>query len=815
MSFEFNSQPNTKYMRILKLLALLFMFSTLAYSQKADFRAAEKFTSENLGKMVGSTSVRPVYLKDSDIFWYSYKTGNGEYYWMVDPAKKIREPLFDNYYLVSEVNQKINKILNPLEPGIKKLEFKKDNKSFNFEVDSFKFEYILKTKEIKIVDTIEKEKPKEDGWKNYNKDSTWIVFARKHNLYLMKAKDKDSVEYQLTKDGEMYYSWQSKDDDTTSTKRLRASAVWFKDNKKFYVVKDDNRKVKDLWVINVLKNPRPELESYKYPMPGDENVPQFELWVFDVDSTAGVKMQVDKWKDQTLSVDLLEKRSDALIFTRLDRTCAKKEVCLANTVTGESKVLISETDEPYFNWEYSGVHAINEGKDLIWWSERTGFGQFYLYDGDGNFKNQITKGNFVCGSVMRIDTLGRVLYFQAFGREKGKDPYFSMIYRINFDGSDMQLLTPEDATHSFSMAELSNKYFVDTYSRADLAPVSVLRDVKGNVLMKLEETDLTRLLQTGWQMPERVKVKAVDGVTDLYGIMWKPIKMEEGRKYPIISKVYPGPQEESFTVSSWSATGRYNLALAQLGFVTVSMGHRGGSPMRDKYYHTYGYDNLRDYALPDDKYALEQLADRYDFIDITRVGIYGHSGGGFMSTAAILTYPDFYTAAVSSAGNHDNNIYNLWWGETHNGVKEVTKTVKKKDVKDIKDGEGVKDVKEEKKEKTGEPWFAEDTVKKETEKVTKFEAKVAKNQDLAKNLKGHLLLVHGDIDNNVHPGNSIRVADALIAAGKRFDYMVMPGQRHGFGNYSKYFERMMWYYFAEHLLGDYRTNVEIYLPDSK
>ncbi len=799
-------------MRKLKLLFVLLLAGSLAFAQKADFRAAEKYTSENLGKMVGSTSVRPVYLKDSDTFWYSYKTGDGEFYWLVDPVKKIREPLFDNYYLVSEVNQKIDKILNPLEPAIKKLEFKKDNKSFTFEVDSFKFEYVLKTKEIKLVDTIQKEKPKDDGWKSYNKDSTWIVFARKHNLYLMNAKDKDSVEYQLTTDGEKYYSWQANDSDTVTTKRLRAGARWFKDNKKFFVMRDDTRKVKDLWVINVLKNPRPELETYKYAMPGDENVPQFELWVFDVDSKAGVKMQIDKWKDQTVTVDLFEKRSDALMFTRLDRTCAKKEVCIANTATGESKVLIRETDEPYFNWDYSRVYAINEGKDLIWWSERTGFGQFYLYDGEGNFKNQITKGNFVCGNVMRIDTLARVLYFQAFGREKGIDPYFSMIYRVNFDGSGMELITPEDGTHSFSMPELSNKFFVDTYSRADFAPVSVLRDVKGTVLLKLEETDLRRLYETGWQMPERVKVKAMDGVTDLYGIMWKPFKMEEGRKYPIVSYVYPGPQVESFSLP-WSATGRTNLALAQLGFVTVSMGHRGGSPMRDKYYHTYGYDNLRDYAIPDDKYALEQLADRYDFIDITKVGIYGHSGGGFMSTAAILTAPDFYTAAVSSAGNHDNNIYNLWWGETHNGVKEVTKTVKKKTTvnndmmkKDTVKVDGVK---------TGEPWLVEDSVKKNTETVTKFEAKVNKNQDLAKNLKGHLLLVHGDIDNNVHPGNSIRVADALIAAGKRFDFMMMPGQRHGFGNYSKYFERLMWYYFAEHLLGDYRNNVEVYLPDSK
>lgn len=794
---------------------LLFLFTlsislAVAFGQKADFRAAERYSAENLGKMVGSTSVRPIYLNDSEQFWYSYKTGDGQFYWLVDPAKKTKEPLFDNYHLVSEVNQQIHKILNPLEPAIRKLEFKKDNKSFTFEVDSFKFEYTLKNHEIKVVDTIKKEKPKNDRWMNYNKDSTWIVFAKNHNLFLMKADDPDSTEYQLTTDGELHYSYQADGSDTTSTKRLRARAGWFKDNQKFYVTRSDSREVKDLWVINVLKN-RPELETYKYAMPGDENVPQTELWVFDVEKKAGVKVQTEKWKDQTLDINLLGDRSDAMIFIRQDRTCAKKEVCLADTETGETKLLFAETDEPYFNWSYSRLYPINEGKEMIWWSERTGFGQFYLYDGDGNLKNQMTKGNFVCGNVMRIDTLARVLYFEAFGREAGIDPYFTMIYRVNFDGSDMQLLTPEDATHSFNVAKETNKYFVDTYSRADLAPVSVLRDVKGSLIMKLEETDLRRLYETGWQMPERVKVKAVDGVTDLYGIMWKPLKMEEGRKYPIISYVYPGPQVESFSLP-WSTTGRYNMALAQLGFVTVSMGHRGGSPMRDKYYHTYGYDNLRDYAIPDDKYALEQLADRYDFIDITKVGIYGHSGGGFMSTAAILTMPDFYDVAVSSAGNHDNNIYNLWWGETHHGVKEVVKTVRKKKDNNKKNGE---DKKEEIKEKIeeGMPWYEEDSVKKEEEKTIRYEAKIPKNQELAKNLKGHLLLVHGDIDNNVHPGNSIRVADALITAGKRFDLMLMPGQRHGFGKYSKYFERMMWYYFAEHLLGDYRNNVEIYLPE--
>jgi len=353
-----------------------------------------------------------------------------------------------------------------------------------------------------------------------------------------------------------------------------------------------------------------------------------------------------------------------------------------------------------------------------------------------------------------------------------------MTYKASIDRGGMTLVTPENGNHTFSMSK-SSKFYVDTYSRVDLEPRSVLRDGNGTILMELERPDLTELYRTGWKMPEVFRVKAKDGVTDLYGVIYKPFDFDSTRKYPVISYVYPGPQTESVPYA-FSVNARYNVALAQLGFIVVNFGHRGGSPMRNHYYHSYGYNDLRDYALADDKYGIEQLADRFHYIDINRVGIYGHSGGGFMSTAAILTYPDFYDVAVSSSGNHDNNIYNQWWGETHNGVEQVEKTVKGK--------EGEKS----------------DSV------VISFKADIEKNQDLVKNLKGYLLLTTGDIDDNVHPANTIRVANALIKANKRFDFMILPGQRHGYGEYAPYFERVMWYYFAEHLLGDYRTNVDLY-----
>jgi dipeptidyl aminopeptidase/acylaminoacyl peptidase len=297
---------------------------------------------------------------------------------------------------------------------------------------------------------------------------------------------------------------------------------------------------------------------------------------------------------------------------------------------------------------------------------------------------------------------------------------------------------------------------------------------------------MTRLNEAGYNLPENFSVKAADGKTDLYGVMWKPADFDPEKTYPIISYVYPGPQVEPYPSNfSIGGTAARAHSLSQVGFVVVAMGNRGGSPLRDKWYHNYGHGNLRDYALDDNRYGIEQLAGTRSYIDLDRVGIYGHSGGGFMSTAALLTYPEFYKVAVSSAGNHDNNIYNIWWSEFHHGVDAKTDSV-------TVENENGEEVKEER---------------------TTFSSRIPSNAELADNLQGRLLLVHGEMDNNVHPAHTYRVADALIRAGKRFDMMIFPEMRHGFGRYTDYFERMLWDYFAEHLLGHYPENIDINLPD--
>lgn len=768
------------------LMLMLMVAPGLIHAQhKANFKAADKFYGESMRNLTGSTSVNANWIKDSDKFWYSYKTSEGTNFYMVDAARRTKSQLFDQDYLAGELSKALNRAVNAKELDLKEFKYDTDKGIFTFHVDSVGFEFNQNSRVVTKGDSIAK-RERRPTWTSYSPDSTWIAFAKNHNLYIMRADDADSTEFQLTTDGEKWYSYGANDSDTTTDKRVRAGVRWFEDSKKIMAKRQDRRKVDDLWVIDVTSRGRPSLETYKYPMPGDKNVPQDELHVFDVEKKSQVKIQADRWKDQSIGgayfgsgggIFMSAKESKYLWFIRRDRTWSKIDLCRADTETGEVKILVEEISKPYFNTRYANVGLIDEGKEIIWFSERDGWGQLYLYDGEGNLKNKITKGYFVAGDIQKIDTLQRKIYFEGYGLEKGVDPYYNMYYSVNFDGTGQTLLTPENATHSFRMSD-TRKFFVDTYSRVDKAPVSVLRDNTGKVVMPLEETDMSLLMAAGYTYPEPFSVKAADNVTDLYGVMWKPYDFDSTKNYPIVTYVYPGPQTEP--VPKNFTTGR-NEALANLGFIVVAVGQRGGSPQRSRYYHTFGYDNMRDYPLADNKYALEQLADRHDFINISKVGIFGHSGGGFMSTAALLTYPDFYTAAVSSAGNHDNNMYNIWWGEVHHGVKEVKKKVKRKN-------------------ENGE----EETV----EEIT-FESKIKTNAELAKNLKGHLLLVHGDRDNNVHPGNSIRVADALIQANKRFDFMVMPGQRHGFGRYQEYFDKMMWYYFAEHLLGDYRTTVDL------
>jgi dipeptidyl-peptidase-4 len=685
------------------------------------------------------------------------------------------------------------------------------------------FEYELATARVSLLE-VDPHPARFPRWAALSPDEKTVVFARKENLFMMdadnfakalkKADDPTIVETQLTKDGEEHYSYgrtareiqnqreqeqqqreqqqeegggQQQDEErdmTDPTGRMPAVAlIWSRDSNKVALVRRDSRKVSDLWVINALATPRPTLETYRYAMPGEANIPQSEIHVFDRNSKQRVTVKEDRFPDQGVQIAAMPQRnniqrdprrplaaqwlsdtSDKLYFTRLSRDQHRMDVAVADTATGEVKTLIEERLNTYV--ESKPLRLVNGGTELIFWSERDGWGHFYLYDAaSGALKNRITEGEFVTTAIEGVDDKARVLYLSAGGREKGEDPYYTHLYRVGLDGTGFKLLNPGDASHSVSVTE-SARFFVDNASRVNGTPESNLYDVTGANVMKLETPDLTPLTEAGFKFPEPFTVKADDGITDLYGVMYKPFNFDPSKKYPIIAFVYPGPQTESVTKTFNPRSN--NISLAQFGFIVVEVGNRGGHPQRSKWYHNYGYGNLRDYGLADKKAAIEQLARRHAFVDINRVGIWGHSGGGFMSAAAILVYPDFFKVAWSESGNHENNIYNNSWSEKHHGVKEVEK-----------DG-----------------------------KVT-FEYDIEKNSELAKNLKGHLMLITGDIDNNVHPAGTYRLADALIKANKRFDMFVLPGVRHSFQPVSGYVNWLRGDYFARHLLGASSETIDI------
>ena len=878
---------------------------------KPNYELASDWTAQKVGRLVFDTTVAPRWLETSDRFWYAYQTRDGRKFYLVDPLRRAKAPLFDHVKMAATLTSITREPYDAQHLPFTTVKFVRKDAAFQFDVQvprdaeiakpkkpvmtdsqggtkvsgqeppgggpdgtlstqstqsfdlsassassafhipqqgqrgrgatagrgaqpsknrTLHFEYNVATGNVDLLDDDYKA-PQRPRWASLSPDGKTIVFARNHNLFTMdadsyalaqkKGDDPAIKETQLTKDGEEHYSFarsaqelqqqqeqqqqqqqqqqeqgeqqQTVDEQDAATggnARVPAIQVtWSKDSKKFSLVRRDQRKLGELWVINALAQPRPKLETYRYAMPGEPNVTQYEIDVFDVAARTMTKVKADRFKDQTLQIASapvssrfagggrggqnpdapppmwLSDTSDKLYFTRISRDQHKVDVCIAAPDTGDVKVLVEERLNTYI--ETKPLRLASAGQDLIFWSERTGWGHYYVYDAaSGALKNALTAGEYVTTGIEGLDDKARVAYVAGVGREAGEDPYYPHLYRVGYDGSAIKLLDPGNASHAVSLAD-SNRYFVDNVSRVDATSSAALYDTLGNVVTKLEEPDVSALKEAGFKFPEPFKVKADDGVTDLYGVMYKPFDFDPARKYPVILYVYPGPQTESVTKTFNPRSN--SQSLAQFGFVVVEVGNRGGNPQRSKWYHNYGYGNLRDYGLADKKAAVEQLARRFPYIDINKVGIWGHSGGGFMSTAAMLVYPDFFKVAVSESGNHENNIYNNTWSEKNHGIKETLD----------KDGNAT------------------------------FEFDIEKNSELAKNLKGHLLLSTGDIDNNVHPANTMRMADALIKANKRFDMLVIPGVRHGYGDRSAYFNWVRADYFCRHLLGQAADSVDI------
>ena len=789
------------------LFALALLTGANAFSQETpDYEAAARFSQKAIARMVFSTSVTPNWFKDSDKFWYSYKTPAGERYYIVDPATGSKTEAFDMEKLAMEVTSIVRDPFDAQHLPLTGLELK-DDKVFRFDVSStrdvpdttalkkdpkskktvkkvYHFEYDIASKKLSEYEPEEREYP---AWASVSPDGQTGVFAKDNNLWWMdkenmkKAardeKDSTLVEHQLTFDGIRDYGYgygnYTGNTDTSKTKRTPVSMIaWSPDSRHFATMKYDMRGLKELWVINSVAQPRPTLETYKYQMPGEPG-PQEELYVFDMSDGSSKRYHTNAWKDQELSFEMRPRKSverydkyrsrvwlgddNGFYAHRISRDIKKIDYVYIDLASDSTRTVISERMNSFI--EGRDLRLIKDGSQIIEWSERNGWANLYLYNSDGTLVRNLTEGAYHVSDIVQVNEKEGYVVFTACGVEKGENPYNEHTYRVSLNGGPIRRLDVDDMDVKATGSD-DGRYYVINYSRVDCAPKSALIDGNGK-LTPLEEADLSLLYEAGYKMPERFTVKAADGVTDLYGAMYKPFNFDPEKKYPIIEYVYPGPQVEANNIS-WSSSMLRVDRLAQIGFIVITVGNRGGHPDRSKWYHNYGYGNLRDYGLEDQKTAVQQLAARYPWIDGTRVGIHGHSGGGFMSTAAILTYPDFYTAAVSCSGNHDNSIYNRWWSEQHHGIME----------KISEQGD------------------------------TTFVYSIKTNPEIASNLKGHLMLVTGDIDNNVHPANTIRVVDALIKANKRFDFLMLPGQRHGYGDMNEYFFYRMADYFSEWLLGD-------------
>jgi dipeptidyl-peptidase-4 len=613
------------------------------------------------------------------------------------------------------------------------------------------------------------DKPAQGGKGNFleslSPDGKKAAFIKDWNLWVRDVETKK--ETQLTFDGVKDYGYAT--DNAGWTHSDRPIMLWSPDSKKIATFQQDQRHVSTMYLVKT-KVGAPELEQWKYPLPEDKKIIQIERVIIDVDNAKVIRLKVPAEDHRgTLSDDIAssggyddnEWNADGtrLMYVNTSRDHKLEKVRIANALTGDVKEVFEEKVATQYE---SGQGTINnrfldKTNEIIWYSERDDWGHLYLYDvNTGKLKNQITKGAWVVTQLLKIDEASRTLYFMANGREPGRDPYLAHFYSINFDGSNLKLLTPEEGNHNINISP-DGKYFTDNYSQPHIPPVSVLRDMKGKLIIELERTDISKLLATGWKPVEPIKVRSADNKWDLYGIMFKPKNFDPSKKYPIVNYVYPGPQGGGVGTRNFGPSRGDHQALADLGFIVVII-DGSCNPDRSKSFHDACYGNMGDNTLNDQVAGIKQLAAARPYMDIDKVGIWGHSGGGFATADAMFTFPDFYKVGISESGNQDNRNYEDDWGERYIGLEE-----------------------------------------KGPDGTTNY-AKQA-NQINAGNLKGKLMLAHGGMDDNVPPYNTYLVVDALQKANKDFDLVVFPNARHGYGENSLYMTRRRWDYFGKNLMG--------------
>jgi dipeptidyl-peptidase-4 len=738
----------------------------------ADYAQAEKFMSYNVNPLVYHGVNRPVWLTDGR-FWYRDAGPDGATYMLVDPAKGSKGPAFDHAKLATALTAASagKKSFDAHHLKIAEMELEDGDKTVVVRIDDEKMRCDLSGVGQCVAVDEAGPKPAVAGGKvpfDLSPDKKKQAFIRDWNLWVRDVAT--GKETQLTTDGVKDFGYAA--DNAGWTHSDNAILVWSPDSKKIATFQQDQRKTGEMYLVPVT-NGHPRLTTLKYPLAGDANVTMIERVIIDVDAAKVIRLKMPPdqhrstlcddvscsggkgWDDVAWSSD-----GTKLAFVSTSRDHKQEWLRVADAATGDVREVMGETVAKFFesgngkvNWKY-----LPESNEILWFSERDGWGQMYLYDlTTGKLKNQITQGEGNVTQVLQVDEKARKIYFLGVGKEKGRDPYYTHLYSIGFDGKGMKLLTPENADHTVTMSR-DGHYFVDVYSTPVQPQTAVVRDSTGRVAMDVAKQDITKLVAAGWVPLTPITVKARDGKTDLYGYMFKPTNFDVSKKYPIINYVYPGPQIGSCGGREFRAAHGDLQALAELGFVVVCIDGMG-TPFRSKAFHETYYGNLGDDTIPDQVSGMTDLAKKYSFIDLERAGIYGHSGGGNATGAAMFHYPEFFKVGIAESGNHDNREYEDDWAEKWAGLL-------------VKNPDG----------------------------TSNYDSQA--NQKDAKNLKGHLLLAHGTMDDNVPMNQTLLVVDALIKANKDFDLLMIPNVAHGYGAASQYMTRRRWDYFVRYLAGN-------------
>jgi dipeptidyl-peptidase-4 len=742
--------------------------STRVYTTE-DYAHAERMMNYNVEPLVYHGVDKPVWLDDGR-FWYRDRGPDGFTFLLVDPAKGTKQPAFDHGALASALVGKVREVKRPLNPAnlpIDDLQWKDDDRALYVTIGpgTFRCNTSGQMKCERASDVF----AGQDGV-NYDvsPDGTRGAFIRDNNVWVREAGS--GRETQLTRDGVPDFGYAT--DNAGWIHSNKPILVWSPDSKKIATFQQDQRGVGRMYLVRTSVG-HPELENWAYPLAGDAQLITIQPVIIDLEAAKVVRLKMAPelhrsslcddvscegghgWDDAQWSAD---SRSLALVATSRDH---KQEwLRIADVKTGRVREVMNESVATYFessggdkvSWRY-----LSSSNEVIWFSQRDNWGQLYLYDaGTGRLKNQITHGDGNVKQLLAVDEKARVAYFIGTGKEPGWDPYFTALYRVGLDGSGLKLLTPEATNHTITPST-GGSLFVDVSSTPTAAEKTVVLDSDGKKVMNVAEQDISKLTATGWKPLSPIITKARDGKTDLYGYLFKPTSFEEGKKYPVVDFVYPGPQMGSCGDRRFTPAHRDMQALAELGFVVACVDGMG-TPDRSKSFHDALYGDLTDNTIPDQVAAIKQLAAKYPWIDGNRVGIFGHSGGGAATGAAMLHFPDFFQVGISESGNHDNRDYEDDWAEKWLGL-----------------------------------------LKANPDGTTNYDSQA--NQNSARNLKGHLLLMHGTLDDNVPPYNTLLVVDALIKANKDFDLLLIPNAHHAYGAQSPYATRRRWDYFVRYLAG--------------